>query len=54
VLLNISKYGSGTTPWGTPPEDSPFRPQATDDKVLEVFGLTPATLVQCVTRYKKW
>ncbi|XP_062511581.1 diacylglycerol kinase zeta-like isoform X2 [Corticium candelabrum] len=44
VLLNISKYASGTTPWGSPPDDSPFRQQSTDDKILEVFALTAGTL----------
>ncbi|XP_065838138.1 diacylglycerol kinase zeta-like isoform X2 [Oscarella lobularis] len=43
-ILNITKYGAGTTPWGTPGEDTKFRPQSLNDKVLEVFGLTWSSL----------
>ncbi|EDV19778.1 uncharacterized protein TRIADDRAFT_32945, partial [Trichoplax adhaerens] len=46
ALLNISKYGAGTTPWGNPnPRDYPtFRAQRFDDGYLEVVGLTASSL----------
>lgn len=40
VLLNISSWGAGTDPWGDPPSDSDFLPQALDDGIMEVVGVT--------------
>ncbi|KAL6060097.1 Diacylglycerol kinase [Balamuthia mandrillaris] len=42
VLLNLSSYASGTNPWGTltAKERKLFHPQAIDDQLLEVVGIT--------------
>ncbi|CAH1798907.1 unnamed protein product, partial [Owenia fusiformis] len=41
VFLNIPKYASGTTPWGS---TASFEPQRHDDGYLEVLGFTAASL----------
>ncbi|XP_071846797.1 diacylglycerol kinase zeta-like isoform X4 [Apostichopus japonicus] len=46
LFLNISKYGGGTAPWGTPSSSAnpQFEQQRQDDGFLEVIGCTPSHL----------
>ncbi|KAJ8032548.1 Diacylglycerol kinase zeta [Holothuria leucospilota] len=46
LFLNITKYGGGTSPWGTPSSSvyPQFEQQRQDDGFLEVIGFTPSQM----------
>ena len=46
IFLNIPKYSSGTSPWGTPTAGN-FGNQRIDDRLIEVVALTANQLVGC-------
>lgn len=49
LFLNIPKYSSGTSPWGS--TNNSFAPPQHDDGMLEVIGLTTAQLVSTSHAY---